>query len=220
MFYDALKNDHGLPFNPFKSLVVPRPIGWLSTISKDGIINLAPYSFFNALSYDPPFVMISAGCRQDGSKKDTVQNAEDTGEFVCNMVNYDLRDQMSKTAEMFAPNIDEMKEAGLEAEPAKIVKPPRVKAAPVHFECLYHDTVILPGNEPESVHHVMVGKVIGVHIKDEFITEQGLVDILKIRPLARLGYKDYTTVDSKLSMAKRSPEEEIAARRAAQAAAE
>ncbi len=210
MFYDALKNDHGLPYNPFKALAVPRPIGWVSTISHDGIVNLSPFSFYNALSYDPPFVMFSAGSRSDGSRKDSVLNAEETGELVFNMSTWELRHQMSETSLILEPRVDEMKATGLEAEPSKLVRPPRVAAAPVHFECLYHDTFILPGNRTESVHHVVFAKVIGVHIKDEFITDEGLVDVLKIRPIARLGYKDYTSVDTVFSMEKATPEETIA----------
>ena len=209
MFYDALKNDHGLPYNPFKSLVVPRPIGWLSTISVDGIVNLAPYSFFNALAYDPAFIMISAGCREDGTKKDTVKNAEEVGEFVFNMATWDLREQMNETAWVIEPGTDEMKLAGLTPAPSRMVKPPRVAESPVHFECLYHQTVTLPGNRPDMVHHVVFGKVIGIHIKDEFITDKGLVDVLKLRPIARLGYKDYTSVESVFSMNKRTPEDTI-----------
>ncbi len=218
MFYDALKNDHGLPYNPFKALVVPRPIGWISTISRDGVVNLSPYSFFNALSYDPPFILFSAGSRSDGSRKDSVLNAEETGELVFNMSNWELRNQMTETSLILEPRVDEMKETGLEAAPSRLVRPPRVAAAPVHFECLYHSTVILPGNRAESVHHVVFAKVIGVNIKDEFITADGLVDILKIRPIARLGYKDYTSVDSVFSMEKRTPEETIASAPRGQAA--
>ena len=98
MYYDTSKNDHGLPYNPFKALTVPRPIGWISTVNKKGIGNLAPYSYFNGLSYDPPFVMFSAGNRADGSKKDSVLNAEDTGEFVVNMSTWDTRHQMNDTS--------------------------------------------------------------------------------------------------------------------------
>ena len=210
MFYDALKNDHGLPYNPFKALAVPRPIGWITTISTDGIVNLAPYSFFNALCYDPPFIMFSAGARPDGSRKDTVLNAEETGELVFNMATWELRNQMSETGLIIEPRVDEMQQTGLLAEPSQMVRPPRVAASPVHFECKYHDTVELPGNRVESVHHVVFAKVIGIHIKDEFITGDGLVDVLKIRPIARLGYKDYTSVDSVFSMEKRTPEETVA----------
>ena len=209
MFYDTLKNDHGLRYNPFKSLAVPRPIGWISTLSKDGVVNLAPYSYFNALSHSPAYVVFSAGRRTDGSIKDSVINAEETGEFVFNMATWDLREQMNVTGWIEEPGVDEMAEAGLTPAPSRKVKPPRVAESPVHFECLYHQTVVLPGHDAAHEHHVVFGKVVGVHVKDEFITSDGLIDILKIRPIARLGYKDYTSVDSIFSMDKRTPEDDI-----------
>ena len=100
--------------------------------------------------------------------------------------------------------------AGLTPAPSRMVKPPGVAESPVHFECLYHQTVTLPGNRPDMVHHVVFGKVIGIHIEDEFITDEGLVDVLKLRPIARLGYKDYTSVESVFSMNKRTLEDTIA----------
>ncbi len=218
MFYNPEINDHGLPYSPFKALAVPRPIGWLSTISKDGVGNLSPYSFYNALSYNPPFIMISSGSQENGTRKDTVRNAEETGEFVFNMATWDLRTRMSDTSWIDDPDIDEMLEVGLTPAPSKLVAPARVAESPVHFECLHHQTVILPGYTPESVHQLMIGKVIGIHIDDDFITEDGLVDILKIKPIARLGYKDYTTVESTFSMPKRTTEEKFIPKPATQAA--
>ena len=203
MYYDADKNDHGLPYNPIKSLTVPRPIGWISTISRNGVGNLAPYSYFNGLSYNPAFVMFSGGSRSDGSKKDSVTNAEETGEFVFNISTYNTKDKMNDTSWIEDANIDELAEVGLTPLPSVNVSPPRVAESPAHFECIYHQTVTLPGNAPEAVHHVVFGRVIGVHIDDEYITEEGLVDTLKMKIIARLGYKDYTTVDSKFSMEKR-----------------
>tara|TARA_R110000787_G_scaffold36159_3_gene92598 strand:- start:2185 stop:2856 length:672 start_codon:yes stop_codon:yes gene_type:complete len=207
MYYETEKNDHGLPYNPIKALTVPRPIGWISTVSKDGIGNLSPYSFFNALSYNPPFVMISGGCKDDGSKKDTVVNAEETGEFVFNLATWDTREKMSDTSWIVESDVDELAAVGLTAAPSNLVKPPRVAESPAHFECLYHDTVVLPGNAPESVHHVVFGRVIAVHINDDYITDDGLVDTLKMKVIARLGYMDYTTVDNIFSMKKRMVEE-------------
>lgn len=218
MYYDADKNDHGLPYNPIKALTVPRPIGWISTISKDGVGNLAPFSFFNALSYNPPFVMFSAGAREDGTKKDSVINAEETGEFVYNIATWDTRHQMSETSWIMEPEVDELAKVGLTAIPSKRIKPPRVAESPAQFECLYHDTYTLPGHTPESVHQVVFGRVIGVHIKDEFITEDGLVDLLKMKVIARLGYMDYTTVESTFSMKKRTVEEKYTPKPDTQAA--
>jgi flavin reductase (DIM6/NTAB) family NADH-FMN oxidoreductase RutF len=207
MYYDADKNDHGLPYDPIKSLTVPRPIGWISTISRNGVGNLAPYSYFNGLSYNPAFVMFSGGSRSDGSKKDSVTNAEETGEFVFNISTYNTKDKMNDTSWIEDADIDELAEVGLTPIPSVNVSPPRVAESPAHFECIYHQTVTLPGNAPEAVHHVVFGRVIGVHIDDKYITKEGLVDTLKMRIIARLGYKDYTTVDSKFSMEKRTLED-------------
>ena len=207
MYFDTDKNDHGLPYNPVKALTVPRPIGWISTISRDGIGNLAPYSYFNGLSHNPPFVMFSGGSREDGTKKDSVQNAEDTGEFVFNMATWDTKDKMNDTSWIEDTNIDELRQTGLTPTPSTRVKPPRVAESPAHFECVYHQTVVLPANAPECVHHVVFGRVVGVHIKDEFITEDGLVDTLKMQVIARLGYKDYTTVETKFSMDRKMVED-------------
>ncbi len=207
MYFETDKNDHGLPYNPVKALTVPRPIGWISTVSKDGIGNLAPYSYFNALSYNPPFVMFSGGCNDDGSKKDSVRNAEETGEFVYNLATWDTREKMNATSWILDPAVDELAEVGLTAAPSKLVKPPRVAESPAQFECVYHDTYSLPGDAPESVHHVVFGRVVAVHIDDAFITADGLVDTLGMKIIARLGYMDYTTVESTFSMKKRTVEE-------------
>ena len=200
MYYDTNENNHGLPHNPFKALTVPRPIGWISTLSKNGIGNLSPYSYFNGLSYDPPFVMFSAGNRSDGSKKDSVLNAEETGEFVVNISTLDTRFQMNDTSWIMEPETDELEKTGLTAIDSINVKPKRVAESPVHFECKYHQTVQLPGNKNADFHHVVFGQVIGIHIKDEFITDEGIVDILKMKIIARLGYNDYTLIDKTFSI--------------------
>jgi len=213
MYYETARNDHGLRYNPLKACVVPRPIGWLTTISAAGIVNLAPFSFFNLLSYDPPFVMFSSGTHEaDGDRKDSVVNVEETGEFVYNMATWAQRDQMNQTATIVERGVDEMAAAGLESLPSRIVRPPRVKGSPVHFECRLHQVIKLPGNKPASEHHLVIGRVLAVHIDDAALTADGRVDILKLRPIARLGYKDYTTIDSVFQMEKRSPEDNLAPR--------
>ena len=198
MYYDTAKNNHGLPYNPFKALTVPRPIGWISTVSKDGIGNLSQYSYFNGLSYNPPFVMFSAGNRVDGSKKDSVLNAEETGEFVVNVSTWDTRHQMNDTSWIMESETDELLETGLTPISSINVKPKRVAESPVHFECKYHQTIELPGKE--GFHHVVIGQVIGIHIKDEFITDDGIVDVLKMKVIARLGYNDYTLIEKTFSI--------------------
>jgi flavin reductase (DIM6/NTAB) family NADH-FMN oxidoreductase RutF len=197
MFYETAKNNHGLPYNPYKSIVVPRPIGWITTLNSDGVVNLAPYSQFNNLGYDPPYVMFSSGSEHGvGGPKDSARNALITGEFVCNMATWELRDQVNTTAQMVPSDVDEAELARLDMVPSKMVAPPRVKASPVHLECRYNATLTLPGNSVDNIVYLVVGEVLGVHINDDVITEEGKIDILKCRPLARMGYFDYTSVES------------------------
>ncbi|ODS03549.1 flavin reductase [Methyloceanibacter marginalis] len=190
MFYDAVANTHGLQWDPFKALVSPRPIGWISTLGKNGVVNLAPYSFFNAVATDPHFVMFSSGGR-----KDSQRNAEETGEFVCSLATYDLRDAMNRTSQHVSPEVDEMVLAGLTPAPSKLVAPPRVAESPVAFECKYWRTIDLPGpNGGPGTHAIVLGQVIGVHIDDRTIVD-GKVDVTKLKPIARLGYGDYAVID-------------------------
>ncbi len=190
MFYDAVANTHGLRWDPFKALVSPRPIGWISTLGKNGVVNLAPYSFFNAVATDPHFVMFSSGGR-----KDSQRNAEETGEFVCSLATYDLRDAMNRTSQPVSPEVDEMVLAGLTPAPSKLVAPPRVAESPVAFECKYWRTIDLPGpNGGPGTHAIVLGQVIGVHIDDRTIVD-GKVDVTKLKPIARLGYGDYAVID-------------------------
>ena len=195
MFYEPKNNDHGLARPPFKSCVVPRAIGWLSTLSVDGVPNLAPYSQFTNLTFEPPYVAVSINQNHLQNRKDTTINIEETGEFVHNMVTYDLRHKMNITASEFDPDVDEFERAGLTKAPSKLVKPFRVAESPLQLECKYVETIRLPGDGRWGTCDVIIGKVIGIHIKDEFITPEGKIDILKIKPLARLGYSDYTYVD-------------------------
>ena len=209
MFYETDKNDHGLPYNPYKSCVIPRPIGWITTLSRDGVVNLAPYSQFNNLGYDPPYVMFAAGSRPDGSRKDTVVNAIETCEFVCNMATWDMREAVNTSSHPVDPETDETVLAGLETIPSRLVKPPRIAASPVQLECIYYTSLVLPGYTPINIVHVVVGKVIGVHIRDDALTDDGRIDVAKIRPLARLGYYDYTSVESVFTMEPTGPDLEV-----------
>ena len=206
MFYEPEKDNHGLPYNPYKSIVVPRPIGWITTLSRSGIVNLAPYSQFNNLAYDPPYVMFSGNAKPDtGHRKDSVRNATDTGEFVVNMATWALREAVNITSQFVDSGIDEAALAGLDMVPSLLVRPPRVAASPVHLECKLHGVVALPGHAYDQVHHVVIGRVVGVHIQDDVITADGRLDVLKIRPLARLGYHDYTSVESMFTMSPTGP---------------
>ena len=200
MFYETAKNDHGLPRSPFKSCAVPRAIGWLSTLSRSGRANLAPYSQFTNLSFEPPYVLVSINQTPDGRRKDTTVNIEETGEFVYNMVTYDLREQMNITASPFPEGTDEFEAAGLTKAPSRLVRPFRVAESPVQLECRYVQTIRLPGNSRVGTTDVIIGEVVAVHIKDEVITPEGKIDIEKIKPLARLGYCDYTVVERSFEM--------------------
>jgi flavin reductase (DIM6/NTAB) family NADH-FMN oxidoreductase RutF len=201
MYYEPGKTHHGLKHDPFKSCVVPRPIGWISTLDTKGNQNIAPYSQFQNVTFDPPIVMFAANQSSSGNRKDTVHNAEQTGEFVWNMCSWDLREAMNISAQELPPGVSEIEAAGLEIVPSTLVQPPRIKKSPIQFECKYINTLRFPGNGVMGSADVVFGRVVAIHIADEFIDENGLVDILKIRPIARMGYFEYTSVDSKFSMA-------------------
>jgi len=198
MYWETDK-PHGLPRNPFKSCVVPRPIGWISSVSTDGHVNLAPYSFFNGICGEPPMVMFAANGSTNARTKDTLANVEQTGEFVCNMATWDLRDQMNVSSAAVDADINEFELADLDMQPSQQVKPPRVKAAPIHMECVYYKTLDLPNDVPGTRNALVTGQVVGIHIKDDFLVD-GIIDIEKIMPLARMGYKDYTHVEKIFSM--------------------
>ncbi len=195
MFYEPDKNDHGLPYNPFKSICVPRPIAWVSTLDLDGRLNLAPFSQFQNLCYDPPHVMFAPR-----SKTDTARNIHATGEFVINMATWALREQVNLTSSVVPADVDEAALAGLEMVPARLVRPPRVKASPVQLECRLVTALALPQRLPDACQDVIIGRVVGVHIADEALTPEGRIDVVKIRPLARLGYLDYTSIETSFTM--------------------
>jgi flavin reductase (DIM6/NTAB) family NADH-FMN oxidoreductase RutF len=190
VFYDAIANAHGLSHDPWKALVVPRPIGWISTLSNDGICNLAPYSFFNATSEAPHYVMFSSA-----GLKDSVRNIEETSEFVCSLATHDLRFNMNTTSAPVPHGVDEFVLAGLAVAPSRLVRPPRVKESPVAFECRHWKTIALPPAVPggKAGYSVVFGLVIGIHI-DNSVIKNGVVDTAAMRPIARLGYMDYTVV--------------------------
>jgi len=200
MYYEPGVISHGLPHDPFKSCVIPRPIGWISTGDCEGRHNLAPYSQFQNVTFDPPIVMFSANQDTAGNRKDSVRNAEQTGEFVWNMATYALREAVNVTAEELPHGVDEFERAGLQKLPSRKVRPMRVAASPIQFECVYLNTLRFPGTPPMGTADVVFGRVVAVHIADEVIDANGMVDVLKIQPLARMGYFDYTFVDNRFQM--------------------
>lgn len=189
MFYDTARNNHGLRHTPLKALVAPRPIGWISTLDKNGVANLAPFSFFNLVSDRPPCVMFSGG-----GPKDTWRNAQETGEFVCSLATWDLRYEMNASSAEVGPEIDEFTISRVTKAPSTLVKPPRVAESPVALECRYVSTTTTPRDEKSGkIHHLVLGLVVGIHIDDRFIKD-GLVDTGAMMPIARMGYHDYAVV--------------------------
>jgi flavin reductase (DIM6/NTAB) family NADH-FMN oxidoreductase RutF len=183
-----------LPFSSFKACTVPRPIGWLSTISPDGVHNLAPYSQWQNLTFDPPMVMFAANQYPDGRRKDTVVNAEQTGWFVWNMATYDLREAVNISAMALPPDEDEFERAGITKADCIDAPGARVAESPCHFECRYLSTHRLPGNSPVGGVDVVYGQVMRIHVADRVILPSGKINIANIRPIARMGYYDYATI--------------------------
>lgn len=201
MFYDAIENRHGLKHDPWKALAVPRPIGWISTVGADGIANLAPYSFFNAMADRPHYV-----CFGSAGMKDTLRNIEETKEFVCNLASYDLRGHMNMSSAAVPGDVDEFPLAGLTAVKGTLVDAPRVKEAPASFECRQFQTIALPGaGRYAQSYFLVIGLVVGIHIDDRFIKD-GLIDLGSIKPLARLGYMDYAVVTPETMFSMLRPE--------------
>lgn len=200
MHYAPATDACPLPFSPFKSCTVPRPIGWLSTISRSGIHNLAPYSQWQNLTFDPPMVMFAANQYPDGRRKDTVINAEETGWFVWNMATYALREAVNLSAMAVPPEVDEF-EAARVTKAVSIDAPcARVAESPAQFECRYISTHRLPGRSPVGWVDVVYGEVMRIHVKDEVILPSGKLDIARIEPLARMGYYDYTIIRDTFEM--------------------
>lgn len=196
MFYQP-KDGHGLPHNPFNAIVAPRPIGWISTRGKDGSENLAPHSFFNAVAYVPPQVIFSStGAKPDrGDTKDSVANIRETGVFCANIVEYAMKDVMNRTSGTWPKETDEFSDAGIEREECQTIACSRVVGAPAALECTVVDIVQLRGKS----NYLVIGEVTGVHIRDDCLKD-GMLDYLHYKPLARLGYRDYTFVDHIFSL--------------------
>ena len=196
MFYRP-EDGHGLPHNPFKAIITPRPIGWIATKGADGSENLAPYSFFNAVSDSPMQIMFSSTGRKDdrGDTKDSVANIRETGVFCHNVVSYDLRDVMNQSSGPWPRETDEFDKAGIERAPCKVIDCSRVANAPASLECRVTEILKLKGETNWAV----FGEVVGVHIREDCLVE-GIFDVLAYNPLSRMGYRDYTAVREKFSL--------------------
>ena len=196
MFYEP-KNGHGLPHNPFNAIITPRPIAWVSTRGQDGTENLAPYSFFNGVSYQPPQLMIAstAGKEDRAIGKDTVANIIETGVFCVNIVEFAMREQMNVTAAHFPKEVDEFDRAELTRTSCETIACSRIEGAPASLECRLVDKVNLPGES----NIVVFGEVVGVHLRDDCLVD-GIFDVTKYQPLARLGYRDYARITELFSI--------------------
>ncbi len=189
----------GLAHNVYSSLVTPRPIGWISTVSAAGAVNLAPYSFFNMVAGDPPAVMFCPnGSHADGGPKDSLRNVREVPEFVFNLCTYDLREAMNATSANLPSDVDEMVAVGVAAAPSVKVRPPRVAASPINLECQVVQILDLPSSATDA-NTMVIGQVVQIHIDDGVIVD-GMVDWRRLRPLARLGYFDYADLGDVFTM--------------------
>ena len=187
MFYRP-SDGHGLPHSPFNAIVAPRPIGWISTHGALGD-NLAPYSFFNAVAYSPPQVVFA------GDLKDSIRNIRETGVFATNVVSEPLWQVMNATSAPFPHGTDEFTRVGIDKSECSTIDCPRVTLSPATLECRLQQIVTLEG----GADFLVIGTVTGVHIRDEYLTD-GYFDLTKVRPMARLGYKDYAVIRETLPL--------------------
>jgi flavin reductase (DIM6/NTAB) family NADH-FMN oxidoreductase RutF len=197
LFYEPHRRDRAiLPHDPFKAFIAPRPIGWVSTLGPNGELNLAPYSFFNAVCDSPPMLAFSSS-----GPKDSATFAASGGEFVWNMPTWDLREAMNETSAGLPRGTSEFDRAGLEPAPSRLVAPPRVAATPCALECrVVHQLELCDLDGRPVDQYLVIGQVLGVHLDERFIVD-GRVDVAAMKPIARCGYlADYTVLDSLFEM--------------------
>ncbi len=185
---DAMEKREGYPL--FLTAIVPRPIGWITTVDEEGVANAAPFSWFNAICADPYLVGVSIG-RRAGRRKDTAANIHATGEFVVNIVGADTVEAMVATSADFAPDVDEIERAGLTAIDSTLVRPPRIAESPVHLECRLERELELG----EAAVDFVIGRCVRMHVHERVVADDGRVDAGALRPVARLGRDEYAVVD-------------------------
>lgn len=190
-----------LTHNPFNALVGPRPIAWVSTVTADGVPNLAPFSYFNAVSADPPFVMFAPNAKGPGAAKDSYANLVAVPEFVVSLVSRAQAEQMNATSKAYAHGVDEFERCGIAAAPCHTVRPPRVAGSLAALECRVYELVTLPVGSDQRASHVVIGEVTGIHIDDSVI-EHGQVSERRLDPLARLGAFNYGTLGEIFAIAR------------------
>jgi flavin reductase (DIM6/NTAB) family NADH-FMN oxidoreductase RutF len=190
----------------FNAIVAPRPIGWISTMSAQGLVNLAPFSHFNLVSTSPPVVIFSCNAPADRYEKDTIANVRATGEFVTNLVTWELRDAMNITSLDAPYETDEFVLAGLEKAPCRKVRPPRVAASPASMECRLLNIVDIEPTQPgETRSNVVFGRIVGIHLDNTFVDPGGRFDVARTLPLTRLGGNQYASVGPLVELSRPSP---------------
>lgn len=176
--------------------VVPRPIGWVTTLNGAGGVNAAPYSFFNALSHDPPLLVLGVEAKPDRALKDTARNIHERGEYVVNIVDEALAEAMNVTAISFPAGIDELQEAGLATAPSRQIAPPRIAQAPVSFECRRYVTL-----EISRARQIVLGQILHIHMRDDLVdVERFYVDPERLRAVGRMGGAGYTRTRDRFEM--------------------
>ena len=191
--------------DPFKSCVVPRPIAWVTTCGADGVVNVAPFSYFNAVADNPPMVMIATGSKERGGVvKDTIRNIAENGQFVINMVPFKLVEEMNRTSAMLPYGVSELDLDGLATIPAHKMLPPRLVGCPIHLECVHWQTIELPCINPDFTNQITIGKVLAFHVDEQMLLADGQIDSAKLDLVARMGGDKYARVQEVFNL-KRPP---------------
>lgn len=191
-----------LPKGLFKACVIPRPIAWISSVSSEGTHNLAPFSYFNIISDDPPMIMFSTtGSHISGGSKDTLHNVEETGEFTINLVTFSSSEAMNISSMDFVRNIDEFETTNVAHVEGNLVKSRRVKESPISLECIYHQSVQLPvPHGSDLINRMVIGTVVGIHVNPNILTSDNRIDINKVNLIARLGYNSFAKITEDFEM--------------------
>ncbi len=201
MFYEPSKQNHNLKYSPLKACIAPCPIAWITTISDNHEINLAPFSFFNLISEDPAMIMVSISRKNGTHEKDTLHNIMVNKEFTVNLVPVHLKEQMLETSAVLDYGLSEVTAANLMIDASNIVEPPRITGSPVSLECVLYSTSELPPNKDGDFCTMIIGSIVGVHIDDKFIKD-GKVITKDMQLVARLGYNEYLTADNLYNLAR------------------
>ncbi len=186
-----IKTEDLEPKNIYKmmtSIIVPRPIAWISTVSPEGVNNLAPFSYYAGISSDPPLIIVSIGSKEPGVKKDTWRNIEETGEFVINLVTRELLEEMNISSIPFDRDIDEFEKTGLTPAPSTFIKAPRVKESPVNIECKKYEIIQI------GKMGIILGQILNFHVRDDILNEKGYVETTELEIIGRLGGANYCLI--------------------------